>query len=438
MARKKAKTSGASNKKLPLTQSIPLGIQHVLAMFAGNITVPIIIAGIFGQTPEQKIFLIQMALFVAGVATVIQTVGYGKIGSRLPIIQGTSFAFIPVMAPFAKAGLGAVFTAAFIGGIFQMWIGRILKPIRHLFPPLVTGIVVLMIGVSLLKVGFMYAGGGGWLLNNKPEVFGNSNHLIISFTVLIVAIWANQKGKGMVSSASILIGMVAGYIVAMMMGMVNYGKIAGADWFAFPMPLQYGIEFLPGAIILMLFMAIVTTIETIGDISATTMGGANREATDKELSGGIMADGLGTAFGSLFNAMPNTSYSQNAGLVAFTGVVNKVVGTIAGIILILLGLFPKLGGIIAAMPESILGGAAIVMFGLITAAGIKLIAQSELNKRNLLILGLSLSFGIGMYLKPQFASHIPDLGINLPLLLTTGLIPAGLLAFVLNATLPKK
>ena len=430
--------SSGSDKKLPLNQSIPLGIQHVLAMFAGNITVPIIIAGIFGQTPEQKIFLIQMALFVAGVATVIQTVGYGKIGSRLPIIQGTSFAFIPVMAPFAKAGLGAVFTAAFIGGIFQMWIGRILKPIRHLFPPLVTGIVVLMIGVSLLKVGFMYAGGGGWLLNNKPEVFGNSNHLIISFTVLIVAIWANQKGKGMVSSASILIGMVAGYIVAMMMGMVNYGKIAGADWFAFPMPLQYGIEFLPGAIILMLFMAIVTTIETIGDISATTMGGANREATDKELSGGIMADGLGTAFGSLFNAMPNTSYSQNAGLVAFTGVISRHVGTVAGVILILMGLFPKLGGIIAAMPESVIGGAAIIMFGLITSAGIKLVAQSEMSQRNLLILGLSLSFGIGMSLLPQFVAHIPDFGISLKLLLTTGLIPAGMLAFILNATLSKK
>ena len=319
-----------------------------------------------------------------------------------------------------------------------MWIGKILKPIRHLFPPLVTGIVVLMIGVSLLKVGFMYAGGGGWLLNNKPEVFGNSNHLIISFTVLIVALWANLKGKGMVSSASILIGMVAGYIVAMMMGMVNYGKIAGADWFAFPMPLQYGIEFVPGAIILMLFMAVVTTIETIGDISATTMGGANREATDKELSGGIMADGLGTAFGSLFNAMPNTSYSQNAGLVAFTGVISRHVGTIAGVILILMGLFPKLGGVIAAMPESVIGGAAIIMFGLITSAGIKLVAQSEMNQRNLLILGLSLSFGIGMSLLPQFVAHIPDFGISLKLLLTTGLIPAGMLAFVLNATLSKK
>ena len=438
MARKKTRASGASNKKLPLNQSIPLGIQHVLAMFAGNITVPIIIAGIFGQTPGQKIFLIQMALFVAGVATVIQTVGYGKVGSRLPIIQGTSFAFIPVMAPFAKVGLGAVFTAAFIGGIFQMWIGRMLKPIRHLFPPLVTGIVVLMIGISLLKVGFMYAGGGGWLLNNKPEVFGNSNHLIISFTVLIVALWANQKGKGMVSAASILIGVVAGYIVAMLFGMVNYGKIAGADWFALPMPLQYGIEFIPGAIILMLFMAIVTTIETIGDISATTMGGANREATDKELSGGIMADGLGTAFGSLFNAMPNTSYSQNAGLVAFTGVISRHVGTVAGVILILLGLFPKLGGIIAAMPESVIGGAAIIMFGLIASAGIKLIARSEMNQRNLLILGLSLSFGIGMSLLPQFVAHIPDFGISLKLLLTTGLIPAGMLAFILNATLSNK
>jgi len=436
--KKSARSSSSSNKKLPLNQSIPLGIQHVMAMFAGNITVPIIIAGIFGQTPEQKIFLIQMALFVAGVATILQTVGIGKVGSRLPIIQGTSFAFIPVMAPFAKVGLGAVFTAAFIGGIFQMWIGRMLKPIRHLFPPLVTGIVVLMIGVSLLKVGFMYAGGGGWLLNNKPEVFGNANHLIISFTVLIVALWAHQKGKGMISSASILIGMIAGYIVAMLMGMVNYGKIAAAGWFAFPTPFQYGIDFVPGAIILMLFMAIVTTIETIGDISATTMGGANREATDKELSGGIMADGLGTAFGSIFNAMPNTSYSQNAGLVAFTGVISRHVGTIAGIILILLGLFPKLGGIIAAMPESVIGGAAIIMFGLITSAGIKLIARSEMNQRNLLILGLSLSFGIGMSLLPQFVSHIPDFGISLKLLLTTGLIPAGMLAFILNATLSEK
>ena len=427
-----------ANKKLPLKQSIPLGIQHVLAMFAGNITVPIIIASIFGQTTEQKIFLIQMALFVAGIATIIQTVGFGKIGARLPIIQGTSFAFIPVMAPFAKAGLGAVFTAAFIGGIFQMWIGKMLKPIRYMFPPLVTGIVVLMIGISLLKVGFMYAGGGGWLMNNKPEVFGNTSHLFIAFTVLIVALVAHQKGKGMVSSASILIGMVVGYIVAMAMGMVNYGKIASADWFALPMPLQYGLDFVPGAIILMLFMSIVTTIETIGDISATTMGGANREATDKELSGGIMADGLGTAFGSIFNAMPNTSYSQNAGLVAFTGVISRHVGTVAGVILIILGLFPKLGGIIAAMPESIIGGAAIIMFGLITAAGIKLISQSEMSRRNLLILALSLSFGIGMSLLPQFVAHIPDFGISLKLLLTTGLIPAGLLAFILNATFPKK
>jgi len=433
-----SRQAGGANKVLPLSQSIPLGIQHVLAMFAGNITVPIIIASIFGQTTEEKIFLIQMALFVSGVATIIQTVGYKNIGSRLPIIQGTSFAFIPVMAPFAKAGLGAVFTAAFIGGIFQMWIGKMLKPIRHMFPPLVTGIVVLMIGVSLLKVGFMYAGGGGWLLNNKPEFFGNGSHLFISFTVLIVALVAHQKGKGMVSSASILLGIIAGYIVAMLLGMVNYGKIASADWFAFPMPFQYGIDFVWGAVILMLFMSIVTTIDTIGDISATTMGGANREATDKELSGGIMADGLGTTFASIFNAMPNTSYSQNAGLVAFTGVISRHVGTVAGIILILLGLFPKLGGIIAAMPESVIGGAAIIMFGLITAAGIKLISQSDMNQRNILILALSLSFGIGMSLLPQFVAHIQDFGIKLKLLLTTGLIPAGLIAFTLNATLPKK
>ena len=434
----RAGSTNSPDKKLPLNKSIPLGIQHVLAMFAGNITVPIIVAGVFGQTPEQKIFLIQMALFVAGVATIIQTVGYKEIGARLPIVQGTSFAFIPIMLPFKAAGLGAVFTAAFIGGIFQIFIGKVLKPIRHLFPPLVTGIVVLMIGFSLLKVGFMYAGGGGWLMNNKPEIFANANHLTVAASVFIVAIFFNLRGKGMASAASILIGIVAGFIVAAALGMVNYGKIASAAWFAFPMPLQYGIDFVPGAIILMLFMSVVTTIETIGDISATTMGGAKREATDKEISGGIMADGVGTAFGAIFNAMPNTSYSQNAGLVAFTGVVSRHVGTIAGIVLVLMGLFPKLGGIIAAMPESVIGGAAIFMFGMIVAAGIKLISRAEMDQRNLLILALSLSFGIGMSLLPDFVKNIPDFGISLKLLLTTGLIPAGLLAFALNAIMAKK
>ena len=437
-SRRKSKGSSGANKKLPLNQSIPLGIQHVFAMFAGNITVPLIVAGVFGVTTGEKIFLIQMALFAAGVATIIQTVGYKNIGARLPIIQGTSFAFIPIMLPFKAFGLGAIFTAAFIGGIFQIWIGKMLKPIRHMFPPLVTGIVVLMIGISLLKVGFKYAGGGVWLMNNKPELFANWEHLLIAGTVLIVALMANLKGKGMISSASILIGIIAGFIVAALLGEVRWAKIAAAGWFAFPVPFQYGIDFVWGAVILMLFMSVVTTIETIGDISATTMGGANREATDKELSGGIMADGVGTAFASIFNAMPNTSYSQNAGLVAFTGVISRHVGTVAGVILILLGLFPKLGGIIAAMPDSVIGGAAIIMFGLIAGAGIKLISKTEMNQRNILILALSLSFGIGLYAFPQFVAHIPDFGIKLKLLLTTGLIPAGLIAFILNATLPKK
>jgi len=437
-SRRKSGSGGGANKKLPLNQSIPLGIQHVFAMFAGNITVPLIVAGVFGVTTAEKIFLIQMALFAAGVATIIQTVGYKNIGSRLPIIQGTSFAFIPIMLPFKAFGLGAIFTAAFIGGIFQIWIGKMLKPIRHMFPPLVTGIVVLMIGISLLKVGFKYAGGGVWLMNNKPEIFANWEHLLIAGTVLIVALLCNLKGKGMVSAASILIGIIAGFVMATLLGEVRFEKIAAAAWFAFPMPFQYGIDFVWGAVILMLFMSIVTTIETIGDISATTMGGANREATDKELSGGIMADGVGTAFASIFNAMPNTSYSQNAGLVAFTGVISRHVGTVAGVILILLGLFPKLGGVIAAMPDSVIGGAAIIMFGLIAGAGIKLISKTEMNQRNILILALSLSFGIGLYAFPEFVAHIPDFGIKLKLLLTTGLIPAGLLAFVLNATLPKK
>jgi Xanthine/uracil permeases len=188
-------SSCSPDKTLPLNKSIPLGIHHVLSMFAGNITVPIIVAGVFGQTPEQKIFLIQMALFVAGVATIIQTVGYKDIRARLPIIQGTSFVFIPIMLPFKAARLGAVFTAPFIGGIFQIFIGKILKPIINLFPPSLSGLVVLMIGFNRLKIGFMYAGGCGWLINNTPDIFANAFHLTVAFTVSISFDWFYNFGE---------------------------------------------------------------------------------------------------------------------------------------------------------------------------------------------------------------------------------------------------
>ena len=420
----------------PLKRAIPLGIQHVLAMFVGNITVPIIIAGILGVTPEEKVFLIQVAIFVAGVATLIQTIGLGPIGSKLPIVQGTSFGFLPVSIPIAKTyGLGVLFGGALVGGFVQLCLGAILKKIRHWFPPIVTGVVVLVIGISLMKVALIYAGGGQWLMVNKPELFASGKQLFLAFTVLLVTLGIHQFGKGFLSMASILTGLVVGYLVAIPMGMVNFDAIANAAWFAVPTPLKFGIKFNFGAVLGMSIMALITTIESVGDISGITIGGAGREATDKELSGGIMADGVGTTLASFFGALPNTSYSQNVGVVAFTGVMSRHVVTIGAIFLVLAGLIPKLGAVVSAMPQAVLGGASIVMFGMIAAAGVKLLAQEELSRRNMLIIAISLTFGIGLPLAPKFVQYFPT---QLAVIMESGIVPAGVLALIMDRILPRE
>ncbi len=417
----------------PLKRAIPLGLQHVLAMFVGNITVPIIIAGILGVSPEEKIFLIQVAIFISGVATLLQTIGAGPIGARLPIVQGTSFGFLPVSIPIAKTyGLGAVFGGALIGGFVQLCLGAVLKKIRHWFPPIVTGVVVLVIGVSLMKVALIYAGGGKWLMDNKPELFASGSQLFLSFTVLLVILIVHQFGKGLWGMASILIGLAVGYLIAIPMGMVNFDVLSNASWFAFPTPLKFGLEFNAAAIISMSIMALITTIESVGDISGITIGGAGREATDKELSGGIMADGVGTSVASMFGALPNTSYSQNVGVVAFTGVMSRHVVTIGAIFLVLAGLIPKLGAIVSAMPQAVLGGASIVLFGMIAAAGVKLLTRQELTRRNMLIVAISLTFGIGLPLVPQFVAAFPT---EVAVILKSGIVPAGVLAMVMDRLL---
>ena len=420
----------------PLRSAIPLGLQHVLAMFVGNITVPIIIAGILGVTPEEKVFLIQAAIFVSGIATLIQTIGAGPIGARLPIVQGTSFGFLPVSIPIAKTyGFGVLFGGALIGGLVQLFLGAILKKIRHWFPPIVTGVVVLVIVISLMKVALIYAGGGQWLMVNKPELFASGKQLFLAITVLLVTLGIHQFAKGFLSMASILTGLVVGYLLAIPMGMVNFDAIANAAWFAFPTPLKFGMKFNFAAILGMSIMALITTIESVGDISGITIGGAGREATDKELSGGIMADGVGTALASFFGALPNTSYSQNVGVVAITGVMSRHVVTIGAIFLVLAGLVPKLGAIVSAMPQAVLGGASIVMFGMIAAAGVKLLAQEELNRRNMLIIAISLTFGIGLPLAPKFVQYFPT---QLAVVMESGIVPAGVFALIMDRIMPRE
>ncbi len=419
----------------PLKRAIPLGLQHVLAMFVGNITVPIIIGGLLGVTPEEKVFLIQVAIFISGVATFVQTIGVGPVGAKLPIVQGTSFGFLPVSIPIAKTfGLGTLFGGALFAGIVQFCLGAILKKIRHWFPPIVTGVVVLVIGISLMKVALVYAGGGKWLLDNKPELFASGKQLFLAMTVLLVTLGIHQFAKGFLAMASILSGLVVGYLLAIPLGMVNFDAIANAAWFAVPMPLKFGINFNMATLLGMGIMALITTIESVGDIAGITIGGAGREPTDRELSGGIMADGAGTALASIFGALPNTSYSQNVGVVAFTGVISRHVVTIGAIFLVLAGLVPKLGAVVSAMPQAVLGGASIVMFGMIAAAGVKLLAQEELNRRNMLIIAISLTFGIGLPLAPKFVQYFPT---QLAVVLESGIVPAGVFALIMDRILPR-
>lgn len=419
-----------TNYKPPLAQAVPLGIQHVLAMFAGNVTVPIIIAGIAGLAGADKVFLIQAAMMVAGVATLFQTIGFGPVGARLPIVQGTSFAFIPVMIPIVKgAGLGALFGATLVGGIFHFLLGTFIGRIRGILPPLVTGIVVLAIGLSLIPVGIKYAAGGA----HMPPDFGALHHWGLALLVMAVILAVKFLTRGFASAAAILAGLVVGYLVAIPMGMVDFARVGTAAWFALPEIAKYGLEFEMTAILAMCLMSVVSAIETVGDISGITKGGANREATDRELAGGTYADGLGTAFGGLFGAMPNTSYSQNVGLVALTGMMSRHVVTIGALFLILAGLVPKVGAVISVMPNAVLGGAAIVMFGMIAGTGLKLLSDVVMNRRNMVIIALSLGIGLGLKAVPEAVAGLPA---SVSVLLTSGLLPAAAVAILLNLILP--
>lgn len=415
----------------PLSKAIPLGLQHIMAMFAGNVTPPIIIAGVIGANPAEQIFLIQVTLFVAGVSTLVQTIGIGPIGARLPIVQGTSFGFLPVALPLAKAfGLPAVLGASFVAGLLQIVLGAFLKKIRHWFSPVVTGIVVLLIGITLMPVGLNYAAGGV-----GADDFASPSNLLLALFVLSVTIAVHQYGRGFIKASSILFGLLAGYIVAIALGIVDFTSLSNAAWFALPKPLEYGMTFSGTAIIGMTLIMFVVGLETIGNISAITTTGAGRPAKDRELSGGVMADGVATSLAAVFNTLPNTAYAQNVGLITLTGVVSRHVVTIGGLLLIAMGLFPKLGGLVAAMPPAVLGGAGVVMFGMIASAGLKIIKECELDQRNMLIIAVSLSLGIGLPPVEAISETMPG---QLGLLLKSGLVPAALAALLLDAILPGK
>jgi len=416
--------------KPPLKQAIPLALQHILAMFAGNVAVPIIVAGAIGVSAEEKAYLIQCAMFVAGIATLIQVIRFGPVGAKLPIVMGTSFGFLTASIVIGKEfGLAGIFGAALIGGFFEMFLGYFLKYLRKYFPPIVTGTVLLTIGLSLLPTGVTYFAGG-----NGAADFGSPTNLFLGSIVLLTIILVGQFGKGFSKISAVLIGIVVGYIVAIPLGKVDFSGISTAALFSFPVPFKYGIEFHASAIVTMLVMYLVTAIETVGDISGVTIGGAGREATDEELSGGVLADGLGSVIGAIFNALPNTSFSQNVGLVAVTKVMSNYVVKIGAVFLIIAGLFPKLGALVAAMPSSVLGGATIIMFGSIAVTGMKLITSNGLSSRDITIVSVALCLGYGFSQVPTALAIFPSIVQNLA---SSGITVSCMVALLLNIIIPE-
>ena len=419
----------------PLSQAIPLGIQHVLAMFVSNFTPAIIIslAAGFGFGSADMVYLIQMSMLFAGAATLFQTITLGRIGAKLPIMQGTSFAFIPVMIPVVKgAGMGALFGGILVGAFLHTLMGFFIGRIRGWLPPLVTGLVVVTIGLSLIPVGIDYAA-GGVPLKGKPE-FGGLEHWGLALVVILVSLGCKFFGRGMVSTAAVLLGLIAGYVAGIATGAVDFGRVAGAAWFAIPQPFKYGIEFNAAAIIGITLMCVVSAIETVGDVAGITKGGANREPTEKEIEGATFADGAGSFVAGIFGGLPNTSFSQNVGLVALTGIMSRFVVTCGAIFLMLCGFVPKVGALISAMPISVLGGGVIIMFGMVVAAGVNMLAEVRWDARNMSILAIALTMGLGLKQVPQALQHLPD---TLQILMTSGLLPVAFLAIILNLVLPK-
>lgn len=450
--------------RIPLGQAILYGLQHVMAMFVGNLTPVLLITGACALDGGLQLQIIQNAMLMAGIITLLQLFTIGPVGARLPIVMGTSSGFIGVCSGVAATmgqGIvtyGAIIFASFLGGLFETVLGFFLKPLRRFFPSLVTGTVVMAIGLSLISVGINSFGGG----NNNGD-FGSLPNLFVGTVVLVTIILLKHFTKGVTSTASILIGIVVGYIVCGVMGLIlpttyqyvdqntqetitktcswvlDFSKVSEASWFAVPafMPFGFTKEMIDlRAIIPIVIMFIVTAVETVGDTSGITEGGLGREATDKELAGSVICDGLGSSVASFFGVLPNTSFSQNVGLIAMTKIVNLFAISTGAIFLVLCGLFPKLAAVVQMMPQSVLGGAAVMMFASIVVSGIQLVTKDGVSNRTVTIVSVALGLGYGLGANTEVLKNLPQF-VEL-IFGGSGIVPAAIIAMVLNIAIPEE
>ena len=417
------------------------GIQHVLASFVGIITPTLIIGGVLGLG-EHVPYLISMALIVSGVATFIQAARPLGIGAGLLCVQGTSFAFLSsvLAAGFiakSKGGgpediLALIFGVCFLGAFVEIFLSQIIGRLKNVVTPLVTGIVITLIGLSLIKIGMTDLAGG-----HKAKDLGSLQNLMLGGTVLVTVIIMNQMRSKWLRISSIAIGLVVGFAIAIVLGKVNFSNLASLPIISIPVPFKFGFAFDWGAFLPIALIYVITTIETTGDITANcVISGEPIEGERylKRVKGGVLADGVNSMIAAAFNTFPNTTFSQNNGVIQLTGIASRHVAYYIAAILIILGLFPIVGGVLQHMPKPVLGGATLVMFATVAAAGIKILKRVPLNRRNMMIIAVSFGLGLGVMMVPEVVSNFPKVAKNIfGSAITTG----GLAAVFLNWILPK-
>ena len=431
----------------PLGSSVSLALQHLVAMIVGCVTPAIIISEAVGLGQADRVLLIQASLVMSAVSTFLQLFPIGKrFGSGLPVILGVSFAYVPSMQAIASSGGGisAIAGAMVVGGIVAVIVGVFVKQIRTLFPPVITGTVVFTIGLSLYPTAINYMAGGtgntaaAVAAKGLPEalVYGSWQNWLVAVLTLAVVMLLNNYGKGICKLASILLGMLFGYVVAMCFGMVSFADVGDAAWFSLPRFLHFGATFDAASCIAIGLLFAINSIQDIGDFTATTVGGLDRDPTDQELQGGIIAYGASNILAALFGGLPTATYSQNVGIVTTNKVVNRTVFALAGGFLLLAGVSPKFAAVLTTIPQCVLGGATITVFSTIAMTGMKLIASQDLTARNTTIVGLSAALGVGISQASGALSQFPE-AVTM-IFGKSPVVIATLMAVLLNLLLPKE
>ncbi|GGH57023.1 nucleobase:cation symporter-2 family protein [Rothia aerolata] len=411
----------------PVGASIILALQHILAAFAGIIAVPLVVCTALGFSVAQTSLMVSATIFVAGITTFIQSKKIGPVGAKVPGMMGTDFTFVnPTISVGAQFGMAGIVAATITGSLVEIVLSRFIKPLMRFFPPLITGTVVALIGITLLPVSMDWAAGG-----SGAEDYGSLRNLAVAFIVMFFTLALNHFGSGMVRSASVFIGMVLGYIICIPLGMVYLQAVSDAAWFALPNIFSYGFHFDWASTLAFVPAYIVSSIGTVGIIKA--IGEASQtKVRDERVAGGVLADGVGSAIAGVFGAGPNTAFSQNVGLISLTKVASRRVMMLAGIILVILGVFPKLSALISVMPQPVLGGAGVIMFGLVAAQGIKTLSHIHLGDRELLIISVAFALGIGVTVRPDILGSLPS---ALQMIFSSGISTGTLVALFLNIIL---